>query len=349
MKLESINRILILLTGGSGNMILFTPALRALREKFPEAHIALLVGPYGAEKVIERSPFVNEVIVYNPQRYHLFQKIKFVNALRKKGFVLTITSTGMNAFKSSFLSYLIRASYRVGEDIGKRGLFYNIKVPYNSGLHMVEGNLRLIQALGIIAKEKNPFIWITEEDRAVGKEFFKENGLEESRLVIGIHPGSGSYQKSFRRWPKERFAQAGDRLAKKYKVQEILVGGSEEVSLSEGIAEMMREEPIIATGKFTLSQTAAIIEKCHLFISNDSGLMHVAAAVGTPLVAIFGPTVFTRTGPYTKEAVIVRKNLKCSPCYRRGRVSCKRLDCLKLITVEDVLQAAEKLLKKFPR
>ncbi|PIV63342.1 MAG: hypothetical protein COS11_07960, partial [bacterium (Candidatus Ratteibacteria) CG01_land_8_20_14_3_00_40_19] len=136
------------------------------------------------------------------------------------------------------------------------------------------------------------------------------------------------------------------RLIKTYNAQVIIFGGKQEISLAERVASLMKKNPIIAAGKTTLGETAALIERCNLFITNDSGLMHIACAVKTPVVAIFGPTDYRKTGPYSINSAIIRKNLPCSPCYQRGKVKCKELDCFKLITVEEVLEAAERVLGK---
>ena len=129
-------------------------------------------------------------------------------------------------------------------------------------------------------------------------------------------------------------------------VKIIIFGGKDEIELVDVILENMKESPINVVGKTSLRQTAALIEKCKIFISNDTGPMHIAAAMGVPVVAIFGPTNFYRTSPFGKQHIIVKSDLPCVPCYRGGNAKCDEIRCLKLISVDDVLNAVESLITK---
>jgi heptosyltransferase-2 len=343
---SKIHRILMIMMGGIGDMILFTPALAALRKAYPSSTICLLLGPYGAEKVIEGSHLLDKKIMISPKKYKGVRgKIKLIQELRKEKFCLSITSTGTNPIKSGLLCYLSGIKYRLGENIEGKGFFYNLKVPFNENSHDVESNLSLIQKLGIKAEEKSLYIHRSLEDKNFAQRFFSDLNLK-GKIMIGMHPGSGIHQARFRRWPKERFAQLADWIINSYNASVILFGGPEEMSLASEIKAMMRSNPILMTGKTTLNQAAALIEKCSLFISNDSGLMHVACAVNTPTIGIYGPTNYKKLGPYSDSARIIRKELDCSPCYKREKVKCSQLTCFKFITVEDVLQEVSGLLKK---
>lgn len=345
-----ISRILIIMMGGIGDMILLTPALKALRKAYPSSTLSFLLGPYGAEKVIEGSDLINGKIIFDPEKYKGVKgKIKLIQELRKENFHLSITSTGTNPIKSGLLCYLARIKNRLGEDIGGKGFFYNLKVPFHPESHCVESNLRMLQKLGIKADDKRTYIYRSSEDKYFAQKIFVEHHLEGKRL-IGIHPGSGVHQAWFRRWPKERFARLADGMIDKYKATVMIFGGDDEVSLACEIKALMNSNPILMAGKTTLTQAAALIEKCRLFISNDSGLMHVACAVHTPVIGLYGPTNYKRTGPHLDSAIIIRKELDCSPCYKElfkgGKVKCKRLDCFKFITVEDVFEAVKSLMEK---
>ena len=373
MKTEKIKKILVVMLGGIGDMILLTPALKALRKEFPESHLALLSEPDGAKEVVEGSRLVDEIILRDKGFF------KLLGSLRRKRFDSVIAATGMNPVKTGLLALFIGAKHRLGEDIKGKGYFYNLKINYDENLHEVEGNIRLVERLGLKVEDKSLFIRITEEDKESASNFLRSQNIKEDNLlygisklpppisggstplegvlippdggegcdlIIGIHPGSGIFQAGFRRWAPERFARVADRLIKTYNAQVIIFGGKQEISLAERVASLMKKNPIIAAGKTTLGETAALIERCNLFITNDSGLMHIACAVKTPVVAIFGPTDYRKTGPYSINSAIIRKNLPCSPCYQRGKVKCKELDCFKLITVEEVLEAAERVLGK---
>ncbi len=331
--------------GGIGNMILLTPALKALRKAYSFSKIHFLLGPYGAEKVIEGSNLIDEKIIVDPVKQKgIIETIKLIQKLREEKFSLSITSTGINPIKTGLLCYLAGIKYRLGENIEGKSFFYNLKVSFDKDSHEVESNINLAQKLGIEVKDKSSYIFRSMEDKNFARKIFAQHNLE-GKLVIGMHPGSGIHQAEFRRWPKERFALVADWLVNNYSTSVIIFGGPEEISLANDINELMKSNPLIMTGKTTLNEAAALIEKCSLFISNDSGLLHAACAVNTPAIGIYGPTNYKRTGPYSDSAIIARKELECSPCYKRGEIECKRLDCFKLITVEDVLEEVKNLLK----
>jgi len=335
--------------GGIGNMIFLTPALKALRKALPSSSFCFLLGPYGAEKAIEGSDLIDKKIVIEPERYRgLSGYIKLIRELRKDHFTLSITSTGTNPVKSGLLCFLSGIKFRSGENIGGKGFFYNLKIPFDKDHHEVESNIQLVQSLGIEVKDRSLFIQRSEEDKNFARNLFSQRGLE-GKLVIGIHPGSGVHQAGFKRWPKEQFCLLADQLIEDLEAAVILFGGADEVELADEIKKMMRSKPIIMSGKTSLAQTAPLIEKCQLFISNDSGLLHVAGAVNTPVIGIFGPTNTKRTGPYPDSSTVMKRELACSPCYQGKPVRCSHLECLNLITVAEVFEEVKKRLKKHVR
>jgi len=281
--------------GGIGNMIFLTPALKALRKTFPSSELVFLLGPYGAEKVIEKSFLFDKKIIVETERHKgIFGKIKLIQQLRQEHIDLSITSTGSNPIKSGLLCLLAGIKNRLGENVRRKGFFYNLKIPFNKTSHEVDSNIRLIQKLGIEVVDKSLFIYISQDDKDYADNFFDQNNFE-GNLVVGMHPGSGIHQASFKRWPKERFAQLDDMIISQYKA---------------------------------------------------SGLLHVACAVETPTISIFGPTDYKKTGPYSDSSTLIRKDLSCSPCYVGKPVHCSHLDCLHLIKANDVFKIAKKQLDK---
>ncbi len=346
IDLSRVKNILIIMMGGIGNMIFLTPALRALRKALPSSTLSFLLGPYGAEKVLEGSPYLDQMIRVKPDEITgLSANIKLIRQLKRLDFDLSITSTGTNPVKSGLLCALAGIKYRLGENIRRMGFFYNLKVPFDRNKHEVESNIQLIQRLGIEVGDRTLFIQKSKEDQNSAHKYFKQHNLE-GKLVVGLHPGSGIHQAGFKRWSKERFAQLADRLNADLGASVILFGGADETELADEIKDMMGSAPLITAGKTTLSETAAIIEQCRLFLSNDSGLLHVACAVNTPVIGLFGPTSPKRTGPYSGSSAVIRKDLACSPCYSGKPVRCDHLECLNLITVEDVLQEVKTRLDK---
>ncbi len=335
-------------------MVLFTPALKALRKGFPHAYITLMIGTNSADEVIRGSGLVNKVIRYKFNG--IIEKSRFIKRLRKERFDLSLVSFLDSNYEMALVSYLSAATWRVGYhsqrySCGKGcGKLYNIKIKLldiTEDRHEVERHLDLIRVLGLPIKDKKIEIWLDKEDREFAEEFLKKYDISNN-LLIGMHPGAGGTM-GFKCWPKERFAMVADKFGKGYNAKILLVGGHEETKLADQIGKLMTEEPIIAVGKTSIKQTAALIEKCDLFITNDSGPMHIASAVGISVVAIFGPTISQKNAPRGNKNIIIKKDLICSPCYRFKDISCKKRICLESISVEEVIVAAEKLLRQIGR
>ena len=346
IELSRIKNVLIIMMGGIGNMIFLTPALKALRKTLPSSSFCFLLGPYGAEKAVEGSDLLDLKIIVEPKKFTgLSGNMRLIRRLRQENLNLSITSTGTNPLKSGFLCALAGIEYRVGENIRGKGIFYNLKVPFDHNRHEVESNIHLVQRLGVDAEDRRLFVQRSEKDKESAQKFFAQHSLE-GKVVVGLHPGSGVHQAGFKRWPRERFAQLADKLITDIGASVIIFGGAEEMELAEEIKDGMRSAPLIMTGQSTLAETAALIEKCTLFISNDSGLLHVACAMDTPSIGIFGPTNPRRTGPYPDLSAVFRKDLACSPCYEGKPVHCGHFECLNLITVDDMIEEVKKRLDK---
>jgi heptosyltransferase-2 len=346
---SKVKNVLIIMMGGIGNMIFLTPALKAVRKALPSSTFSFLLGPYSAEKAVEGSNLIDQKIIIEPKKFTgLSGNIRLIRKLRQENFNLSITSTGTNPLKSGLLCALAGIKYRLGENINRKGFFYNLRVPFDKNQHEVESNIHLIQRLGIEVEDRGLFIQRSKEDQNYAQKYFAQNNLE-GKLVVGMHPGSGIHQAGFKRWAKERFSQLADRLISDWDASVILFGGAEETKLAEDISGMMRSQPLIMTGQTTLSQTAALIEKCSLFISNDSGLLHVASAVNAPVIGLFGPTDPGRTGHYPDSSAVVRKDMTCSPCYAGRPVRCDHSECLDSITVNDVIEEVKKRLNNHDR
>jgi len=209
--------------------------------------------------------------------------------------------------------------------------------------HEAQTKLALIRILGCDIKDEKLEVWFDESDTRKVNEFLKDNGVLDSDLLIGINPGG--YRPS-RRWDWEKFAQACEILVKKYKAKIIITGSKLEINLAKRIENKMAAKPIDSTGELSLTQLSALISRCNLYISNDSGPMHIANALKTPLVAIIGAGM-RKIYPYQKDnCVIVKKEVECSPCYK---FRCKDMRCLNIITVDEVIRAGEFLLENYAK
>lgn len=350
---EKIRKILIVQVAGIGDLVLATPTLRALRNRFPQSHISLLTMPK-AVGVVTGSPYVDEVFTLDLNKYPHFlsflrrrgfkEILGLIKRLREKHFDMAISLFSLvrrrGIIRMALLFYLIGVKYRVGRDTDGRGFFYNIKVPEKGGgtKHEVERNLDVARTLGADIKDKCLEVYVSNEDRKYVSQFLSQNRVLDNDLIIGLNPGASIPSHL---WGKENFAKLGDELIKRYQTKIVITGGPDEMKLADEIASMMEARPIIAAGKTTLKQFANLMERCNLFITNSTGAMHMAVAMNTPLIALLGPDP-VKYFPYGDRCVVIKKDVSCSPCYK---LKCKKHLCMKLITVEDVLQAAEELLK----
>jgi len=219
-------------------------------------------------------------------------------------------------------------------------------VPYEKPekKHLGEIFADLAQALGLEHYRKDLELWISEEERGGIKKFFEKEKVKDNFLKVVIHPGAGWEEK---RWPVERFVQIADRLIETYKARVFIIGGDGDVQLAEEMIALMKTRAINCVGNFDIKESVALIEAADLFIGNDSAPVHIAAAVYTPLIAIFGPTNMRKTKPLGDSSIMIRKDIECSPCFHKiypGRCPRGEPVCMKMITVDDVWGAVERII-----
>lgn len=202
--------------------------------------------------------------------------------------------------------------------------------------HRVDRDQAALKPLGIRPSEAPPRLWLTEEDEAHADELLDRLGISRGRPIAMIQPGARYW---FKAWPHERFAELADRLASDYGCQVLIGGNRDEETLAQRIQELANSRPISIAGKATLKQFAAIAKRAVLFVGNDSGAMHIASAVGTPLVALFGPSNPEEWGPRGNRVKVLYKGLDCRACFHP---TCERgeLNCMKQISAQEVYIAA---------
>jgi len=348
---DEVKKILIYGSMGIGNMILFTPTLKAIRRLFSEAHITLMVARPEYGEVIQGSTLVDEIMVVKPSYWN---DLRIAEDIRNMHFDLLFSNFQGLFFKR--ITLFSGIPYRIGHCSSPDWTsdyddLYNIKVRMKDKEHEIDRNLHLVECFGIKVTDLKPIFFISNKAIAFADEFFYRNKICTHDLTIGIQVGSFRHQ-GWKHWSINRLAQVCDLLMEKYQARIILLGSSSQREELETLLKFMKKEPIIAVGKTNIKQAAAIIKKCNFTICNDTGLMHVSAAVGTPVIAIYGPTDYTRTSPlkYNKDAIILRKDLPCSPCYRMAGektvINCRNRECLNSITVQDVVEAAKKMIAK---
>jgi lipopolysaccharide heptosyltransferase II len=343
MKLmKNIKKILIIMMGGIGDMVHFTPTIANVHKHFPEAIMSFLVYKSKAEELVKNAPFVDKVyrVEIDVNTYNIIPR------LRKENYEMAIISSGTNPFKSGMLCYLSGIPCRVAE----KNFWCTICIEKQENKHFLDHNLKLAEAIGCTVRDKSMKIWFDDDALKYKKDLIKRYDLKNKQLIIGVHPGSEK-RLAFKRWPIEKYGALLNYMHKKYQASFIIFGGPDEAALAKELEGLVNFRPINLVGTTTVLQAAASISLCHMFLSNDSGLMHLATAFAIPVVAIYGPSQYIKSAPYGQKQkhIIVRHELPCSPCYDNNTIKCKHLKCINDITVEEVLSALESQIKKLPK
>ncbi len=337
-------RILIARTDRVGDVLLSTPVIKALRDEFPCAYIAMIVSPY-AKEIVEGNPYLDEVIIYDKDGKHKSWRrtVKFASRLKKKRFDLAVILHPTN--RVHLIAFLAGIRRRLGYN-RKLGFLLTDRLKHTKQLgekHELEYNLDLLKHIGIRAEDKALFMPVNPEAEVWVKDLFKQQGLKEADKLLAIHPAASCPSKI---WPNERFAEAADRLIEKYGFKVLVVAGPKDTLLAQSVIKNMRYPAIDLSGKTSVSQLASVIRRCRLFISNDSGPVHIASAVGTPVVSIFGRAQKglspKRWGPLGKKDKVLHKQVGCIECLAHNCT--KEFACLKAVTVDDVLKAVDAVL-----
>ena len=310
-NLDQIRRILILRMGPLGETLLTTPVIRALRGRFPEAYIAYMVAP-GREDLVSENPNLDEVITYSVS----IPKLIYQMAKRSFQMVIVLQPT----FRLVLHTFLARIPFRIGFETnsGKRHLLH-VAVPNNINQHETDRYLDVVRGVGIEPDSHEPEMFVNAATQGWADDFLTSVDVSSDHPLIGLNPGSGSES---RRWSKAGFAQVGDQLHQKWDAQIFITAGDAEGSLPQEVADLMSCSPIIVTGT-TPMQLGAILQKCRLYISNDTGPMHMSTAVKTPTIALFGASNPRQWGPHWQPHTIIAR------------------ERMEEITVEDVLEAAD--------
>jgi heptosyltransferase-2 len=349
------------------------PALRALRETYPEARIDLLTR-YIPAQVMRNWKVLDDIIIINPrptgtalnQKFTPIQRLDLLRKLLQRLYVGKYDAVLLfhhlvplhRRLTFQALTLAANARWRVGLDNGY-GWFLNVKVTDDGfGVrHEAEHYMAVAEAAGAIIRDKRLQLPLSDTEREQARAIVHGDTTPDrsNGPIIAMHPGC-SILSTARRWDTKRFAQLADTLYRDFGGQLLLLGGPDEAPLREEVMSLMQSNMPRRSfsGKESITLSAAIIEQCDLFIGNDSGLMHLATAVDTPTVAIFGLTNHKAWGPYTGgvsgRATVVRLDLPCMPCYFRGRQigtpqGCATRDCMVKLEVEPVAAAARKMLQ----
>jgi heptosyltransferase II len=336
-------KIVIRATNWVGDAIMALPALRAVRRRFPEAEIAIVARPYVAD-IYRDQQICDQLIHYDPRGTHagLFGNGRLAAELRALKFDVALLL--QNAFDAAWLAWRAGIPERIGYARDGRSFLLTkaVQVPRRGEIpaHEKFYYLELVRRAGWLDSAPDEALislTVPEEKRRSAEEFLSQSGVRRGVLRIAI--GAGASYGSAKCWPPGRFAELANRLRSQSDADVVLFGTAAEAAVSNAIAAEMRRPPIDLTGKTAIADLPALLSQCHLFIGNDSGAMHVAAAVGLPVVAVFGPTDPDGTAPVTPRCSIVQQRPYCSPCFLRRCPTDHR--CMKDVTAEMMETAAK--------
>ena len=341
------SRILVRANNWIGDVVLSTPALHALRVAFPGAELSVLAKPW-VIPVLRHNPDIDRILIYDARGRH--KGIRGVHRLaldlKKERFDCAILL--QRAFEAAWISFLARIPVRIGYRTDGRSLLltHSIRASREEFLvPRVEHNLSMLDAFGVPPADTKVVLNVGQGDLARARERLATLGVGREDVLFGLSPGATFG--SAKRWLPERFASLSDRLAGAHRARGIVFGGPAERELGESVSRLASSSELVNLAGLTqLEEAIALIGSCGLFITNDSGLMHVAAALDVPLVAVFGPTDPRTTSPWSRRHVVVRKEgVCCSPCLKRECDVDHR--CMRSISVDDVLGAAEGLVERY--
>lgn len=334
---HNIAKIFIRATNWIGDAVMTTPALGTVRAAFPQAEIVVAANPVVAE-LLQHHPDCDRLLVYDKKKAHhgVGGLLRFCGEIRRERFDLAILF--QNAIEAAIMTTLAGVPRRAGYTTDGRALLLTHRVwgwGRARSFHHTDYYRNMLAGLGIHGGHGRLLLHCTEAERAWARTQLGDG------FWVAVNPGA-TYG-SAKRWFPERFAAVADAVAEAFSARILVVGGPNEAEIGGEVAAGMRKPSLNLAAKTSVRQLMALLSQCRLLITNDSGPMHVAAAFGVPIVAIFGSTDHTTTAPLSPSCRIVRKPTACAPCLKTECPTDHR--CMTAITVADVVTAAHDLLR----
>lgn len=343
--------ILVVKLSAIGDVIHTLPALNAIRSHFPDAHITWLVEE-DAGSLVEGHEALDRVLVSKRKRWTrglrsssffstLSEIYRFIKALRDTDYDMILDFQAL--LKSGVLIALARGQRKIGfgkglEHMEHSYIFLNERIPaVDMEIHALSRGMMFIEALGIPSNTVEYKLPVSSHDHEKVDDLMRAYGMLGAKPLIAINPVAKWETKL---WTNKKFSQLADLLIDRYDAKIVFTGGPDDRPPIQDIMAAMKGQAVNLAGLTTLKMLAALYQKMVFVVSTDTGPMHMAAAVGTPVVALFGPTAPWRTGPFGSGHQIVRGGPECSPCFKR---ECKAIDCMELISVQQVIDAIHKL------
>lgn len=326
-------KILIIKPGAMGDLLQLTPTIRTLRKRFTDAHIDILVGNSASVDLFRHHPDIADILVYDRRGEHrsFSALLSLWKKLNNRSYDLVINFQRSN-MKTWFLT---------SAALPCRILTYH--KTRKKVIHAVLDHLKTVKPLGVYPDGEELDLYLSPDDRQYAIELFESHAMD-NRPVVAINPGASH---PVNRWSTAQFAALADRVSKELNAAVIIVGGGGDTPLAHEIDQLSISHPLLLTGTTTLLQLGAVLEKSALLVSGDTGPMHMATAVRTPVIALFGAADPERTGPVgAGNRVIKANNLACVPCRSRKCSNSHYMECMERITVDDVFEAVKKMLQK---
>lgn len=328
---EPYRNILIIKPGAVGDLLQMTPVIRALRRYSPNARITMLVGSALTASLFANDPRIEETIVFDRHGRHrsVSALIALWRTLRGRRFDLVLNFQRSN----------LRTWFLASAALPCRVLVYH--KARSRPVHAVVNYLETLMPLGIAPSDTGLELVLDESARAYARELFAGQGLDAAP-VVALNPGATH---AVNRWPAKRFAELADLIAATTGTRVIIVGGPDDAALADDIVKLSASRPLSLAGKTTLLQLGAVLEKCRVVVSGDTGPLHLATAVGTKAIALFGAADPDRTGPVGSGHRVIRaRSVACVPCRSRSCSSRSYLECMKSISAQEVADAVAGML-----
>ena len=329
--LRNIESILFIRVDRLGDMVLSTPAFRAIKAALPQARLTVMASPTNAP-ILKNNQDVDEVIVYD-RSAGLHDRIKIITQLRSRRFSLAIDPYTDYELKTAWLAYISRAAHRIGYAAFGREFFFNCPAPKIEGnKHFVDGALDLLKHISIPSKNRNPVIHLGVEEQAWAGQWLQENGFQ-SKKIVAIHPGA--YYET-QRWLPEYYAELIELICRQTQLDVILIGGAADVTVVDDIRSRVKRDICVCILN-DLRKFFSILSQCKVLVCNNSGPLHCATALKIPTISFMGPTVIELWMPVGENHHVLREDdLPCIGC-NHGWCKIKTHDCMRLIRPESVL------------
>ncbi len=343
MKKEN-KRILVFNVNWLGDVLFSTAVIRNIRRNFPDSYIACVV-PSRCYPVLKGNPNLDEIIIFDERDRHKspLAKLKFIRELRSKKFdVVYLLHRSMTR---ALLCFLAGIPERVGHNTKKRSFLLTKKInpPSEEEVHRLDYYMDVIEKAGLRIEDRYTEFFTSDEDDKFIDGFLGRNSINKNDFLVAINAGGNWMPK---RWPKENWAHLADELIGDLRAKVIITGGLKDIELAKSIQGLMKEKLIIAAGALNLKQMGALMKRVDIFVTADTGPLHIANAVGAKkIIALFGPTSAAVTAPYPlKNVTLLQKDVGCKiTCYV---VDCKDNRCMKAITPQEVLKIISDEIRK---